>query len=250
MVIGAVALIAATLGPAAARAQTSPPATRVTIYPILARVPIFGASIDLPSVPGDGGGAASGTTDLSLNAAYMAGLLVESPRWMAEVNGLWAALSAHHSLPHVLVDSDTYFFAGRAGVRVAGGVSATGGFRRVTMGLHASLDVAAPVSTLEASAKPGFWDPMIGVDWRRSVGSSWVFDANLQGGGFGVGTDIDVSSDMHARWRPASHFELRTGFTIVHFKLTVADVTVGPLQRTLVVRQSLYGPEIGFGIVF
>src|SRR5580765_5928283 len=59
---------------------------RVTIYPILIKAPIFGASVDLPSLPsapggGGGGGGESGTlsgsTDTALNAAYMGGVLIE-----------------------------------------------------------------------------------------------------------------------------------------------------------------------------
>src|SRR5580765_292405 len=57
---------------------------RVTIYPILIKAPIFGASVDLPSLPPPGGGgggesgALSGSTDTALNAAYMGGVLIEA----------------------------------------------------------------------------------------------------------------------------------------------------------------------------
>jgi hypothetical protein len=43
---------------------------------------------------------------------------------------------------------------------------------------------------------------------------------------------------------------LRAGYSVVHFKWTVGNISIGQLQRTLVTQQTLNGPEIGFGIVF
>ena len=79
---------------------------------------------------------------------------------------------------------------------------------------------------------------------------SWTLDGNFQGGGFGVGTDVDLSAEFHARWRVVKHVELRAGYSLLYFKLTVADVSIGSFQRTLVAKQSLHGPEVGLGIVF
>ncbi len=227
---------------------------RVTLYPILVKAPIFGATVDLPRVPStpdgaDEGGAISGSTDTSLNAAYMAGVLVEANRWFVEASGLWAALSASRTTPRVAVDSNTYFYSARGGVRLVGGLSATGGFRRATVDLDATLALPNSEKTLEGHVKPGIWDPLVGVDWRRSS-RKWTVDGNIQGGGFGVGADVDVSAEFHARWRVARHLELRTGYSLLYFKLTVADVSIGAFQRTLSAKQSLHGPEIGLGIVF
>lgn len=233
----------------------------VTVYPLLVRAPIMGASIDLPSGPavpsnpgaGGGGGTVgevSGSTDLSLNAAWMAGAVVQADRWFAEVFGLYAALSASRSTPRVTVDSNTYFFNGRAGVRLVGGLSATAGFRRISVNLDATLTAPITGTPLEGKAKPAVWDPLIGVDWRQHVNRRWEVDANFQGGGFGVGTDVDLSAEGYANWRVARHLELRLGYMMVHYKLTVANVSIASFQRTLVSRQTLHGPEFAIGIPF
>lgn len=226
----------------------------VTLYPLLLRAPIMGASLKLPSVtPPDGGGGGeevSGSTDFSLNHAWMAGATVGSDRWFAEMFGLYAALSASRATPFVAIDSNTYFFNGRAGVRLFGGVSATAGFRRVSADLHATLTRPSDGTSLEGRAKPALWDPLIGIDWHGQTGSRVRLSANLQGGGFGVGTDLDVSAEAYANWRLLRHVELRAGYTVLHYKTTIAHVTVGPLDRTLISRQTLHGPEIGIGIPF
>ena len=227
---------------------------RVTIYPLLIKAPIFGASVDLPSLPsapGGGGesGALSGSTDTALNAAYMGGVLIEANRWFVEGSTVWAALSATRSSPRIEIDSDTIFFSARAGLRLLGGASVTGGFRRASVDLHATLNLPVLDRTIEGRTKPGIWDPLIGVDWRRDLGA-WTIDTNLQGGGFGVGADADISAEAHARWRVAKHLEFRAGYSFLFLKLTVADVSIGSFQRTLVAKQSLHGPEAGIGIVF
>ena len=235
--------------PQAARA--SKPLT-ITFYPILVRAPLFGARIDAPAI-GNGGGESgdqSGATDVSLNAAYMTGVEVEADRWFGEFNALWAAVSAHHTLPHTSVDSDIYFLNGRAGVRLYRGLSATAGFRRVSTKLDVELTPTGTATTLQGATHPGVWDPLIGVDLRGPVGKSWSIDIDFQGGGFGVGSDLDLSGDLYADWRFARHFSLRTGYTVVHFKLTIDDVRLGSFERTLVATQTLHGPAIGFGVVF
>jgi hypothetical protein len=251
-----VATIAVCASPANADPQsggTGDTSTRVTIYPILIKAPIFGASVDLPSLPSPGGGgedgAVSGSTDTSLNGAYMGGVLVEGNRWFVEGFSVWAALSASRSTPRVTIDSDTIFFSARGGVRLLGGASVTAGVRRASIDLHATLALPALERTIEGRTKPGIWDPLIGVDWRRDMGR-WTLDTNLQGGGFGVGADVDVSAEAHARWRVVKHVELRAGYSLLYLKLTVADVSIGSFQRTLVAKQTLHGPELGIGIVF
>jgi len=228
---------------------------RVTIYPLLVKAPIFGASINLPglpSIPGGGGdesGAVDESTGVSFNAAYMGAALVEANRWFAEVSGTWAALSADRDAPRISVDSDAYFFSARAGVRLVGGLFATGGVRRIRTNLDIQLSLPSTGRTISGTAKPALWDPMVGVDWRRSAGG-FSIDANAQYGGFEVGTDVDASGELHLRWRPIRHLELRTGYTVLHVKMTLADVSIGSFRRELVAKQTLHGPEFGFGIVF
>jgi hypothetical protein len=180
----------------------------------------------------------------------MAGAAVGSDRWFAEMFGLWAALSASRATPLVAVDSDTYFFNGRAGVRLFGGFFATGGFRRISVDLDATLTRPSDGTALEGKVKPVLWDPLIGIDWRGQMGDRVRLSANLQGGGFGVGTDLDVSAEAYASWRLLRHVELRAGYMVVHYKMTIADVTVNSVNRTLISRQTLHGPEIGIGIPF
>jgi hypothetical protein len=263
----ALMLTASAAETAAAEAGQQPPAQqdkrpiKVTVYPILVQAPIFGATIKLPSLPsspggGGGGGsngegsAQSGTTDASLNSAYLGGVTVEANRWFVEFEGTWASLSASHDAPRVGVDTKVRFGRARGGIRLFDGVSATVGVRYIRADLDATLTLAGLNTTIEGRTSPSLWDPIVGVDWRADLGSRWSVSANAQGGGFGVGADLDLSGEANVNWHVTRHFDLRFGYTVFHYKYTIADVSIGSFQRTVVSTQTLNGPIFGFGIVF
>ena len=250
LLMSAAAIVAST-AEVAAPDQTSTKPVEVAIYPLLVQAPIFGATIKLPSIPGGGGegGEQSGSTDFSMNSAYMAGLTISGRQWFGEARGTWADLSASYSAPRLQVESNATLFNARAGVRVADGLFVTGGFRRVGLTLDTQLALPALGVSIQGTTKPALWDPLIGVDWRHRMGR-WIINGNFQGGGFGVGTDVDLSGEVNASWRGIPHTEIRLGFSTVYYKLTVDDVSIGAFQRTLVSTQTLYGPIVGFGFYF
>jgi hypothetical protein len=256
----AVAFLSISLTGTVARGQDPSPAPdpnagkrplKVVIYPILVQAPLFGASIDLPSLPGGGSGERDevrGSTDVSLNAAYLVGFLVETNRVFVEASGTWADISADRESPRVSLKTKTLLFEARGGVRVFKGISATGGVHHLSMDLDAILDLPSLGKTLEGRAKPGFWDPMIGVDWRGQFGR-WELQTAFEGGGFGVGTDVDLSGTVRADYR-IGWFDMRFGYAINHLEATILDVNIGSFQRQMVVKQTLHGPSIGIGIAF
>jgi hypothetical protein len=225
---------------------------KVVIYPLLVQTPLFGASLDLPALPGGGGGeeggAAGGSTDVSLNTAYLVGVLVEANRVFVEASGTWADVSADRQSPRLTVKTDTLLAQARGGVRLFKGVSATGGVHHVDMDLDATLELPRLGRTLEGSATPGYWDPMVGLDWRGQHGR-WNFQTSFEGGGFGVGTDVDLTGEARADYR-LGWFDMRFGYSVSHIEATILDVSIGQFQRTLKVSQTLHGPNVGVGIAF
>jgi opacity protein-like surface antigen len=245
-------------GSAAAAAQDKP--VEVIVYPILVEAPLFGASLDLPSIPGGGGsggggggaegGDQSGKTDVSLNTLYMAGLSVRANRWFAEARGQWADLSASRATPRVTLDTRARFFTARGGVTLFKGLSVTGGVRRIWGELDASL--SPPIlgdKVLSGSVDKTLYDPLVGADWRGRAGK-FIFEANFQAGGFGVGADRDVSSEFDVNWRFTPHTDIRLGWGFFNYKISTDPISIGSFQRTLVSSQTLNGPTVGFGIVF
>lgn len=248
------ALLAAVPAAAAAAAdqpQQPPPArksTRVTIYPLLVQAPIFGASINLPARGGGGDNAEQdGSTEISFNSAWGYGLRVVADRWLADFNGTWADVSAERITPLVHVDTDTRLVSGRGGVRVAGNLYATGGFRRVSTEL--SFTLAGPSRTFTASAEPVLWDPVFGAGWRSDRGPLRL-DATFEVGGFGAGTDVEYWGEGNVDWELFPHFVIRAGYTVFYYKMTIADVNVSSIQRTVISKQTLHGPVVGVGITF
>lgn len=230
-------------------ASQTPQKPYVTVYPILAQVPIFGAVVNVPDSPGlpsDG----SGTTDLSLNGAYMFGVIVETRHWLLDTNALWAAVGASRSDPLTRVHTDVGFMNLVGGVRVGKGLFAIAGVKRVRADINLTLTPSRLNSTIEGDAHPVMWDPVAGVAYRGHLTPSLRWDGVLKIGGFGVGTDFETSLETTVDWSLARHFVIRAGYEFLYYKLTVTNADIDRLSRTLVSKQTLHGPEIGFGIPF
>lgn len=236
-------------------AQKTPQERRakLVIYPILIQAPIFGATVDVPSVPGDGGDGAiggSGSTDAALNAAYMGGVEFDAQRVFGEVDFLWTKPSASRTTPTVDVTSTIWLVTARGGYRFYRGLAVTGGARRLSLDLNTTLQLPDFGVTLRGQSSRVVWDPFVGIDWRRYVNKELSVSLGADAGGFGVGADSDFHLHARADWQPARHLSIRAGYEMFHFDLTLADVSIGALQRSLNATQTLHGPEIGVGIVF
>ena len=212
----------------------------VAIYPVLAWLPIFGASVNfpnLPSLPGGGGGA-SGSTSGSFNGAALAGVSIQKSHWIVDVDGLWASVSASTSTPHVSISTSAIYGDLFAGRQIYNNLALTGGVRRL------ALKVDAQVGNLpNINWKPGVWDPMVGLDWRAALSRKWAVRLALAGGGFGVGNDVDLSASFRADWRFTRHFGTTFGYGALHFQNTTS--VLNQVHKT---KQTLNGPIFGFGI--
>lgn len=231
-------------------AKASPPAQKATeeppygwhtaIYPALAWVPIFGTSVNLPPLPSQPiAPGPSGSTSGSFNGAYFGGARFEKARWSADALFMWAALSSERTTPHTKVDLGFIFGDAHVGREVLPNLYLEGGFRRL------ALNINATVGTDSASGSPGYWDPLIGLTYRRQLGRKWRVLIHGDGGGFGVGSDVDVSGTGRAEWQFARHFGLTMGYGGMHFSDTTT-VSGGKLS----ISPTMHGPIFGFGLYF
>jgi len=213
---------------------------KIAIYPALVWAPIFGAGVTVPPLPSQPiAPGPSGSTDSSLNGAYFGGARIERGKWSADLLFMWAALSAERETPYTKVNLDFVFGDVMVGRELLPGFYVEGGARRV------ALDIHATVGSDSASRSPGFWDPLIGVVYRRQFGRKWRILIRGDGGGFGVGSDVDVSATGRAEWQFARHFGLTGGYGGIHLS---ESNTVA--QRTLTIEPTLHGPIFGVGIFF
>jgi hypothetical protein len=212
----------------------------IGIYPVLAWAPVFGAGITLPPQPSNPIESPSGSTSGSLNGAYFGGARFEKGKWSADLLFMWAALNAERTTPHTKVNLDFVFGDATVGREVLlPGLYVEGGFRRLALDIHATVDSDS------ASRSPGFWDPLIGMTYRRELGKKWRILVHGDGGGFGVGSDVDVTGTGRAEWQFARHYGLSMGYGGMHFSDT--DTHQG---TTLKISPTLHGPIFGFGFFF
>src|SRR5262249_20178046 len=159
--------------------------------------------------PGGGGGSVfDGSTDTSWDSAILAGVSIQREKWLFLFEGQYAGLSADRQNPLLTVKSDIYFFNVTGGWKFRDDLALTGGVKRMAIKIKANLG-----NGLEANTKPGVWDPMIGIDWRKFVTRKLELNGAVEGGGFGVGTDIDLSGGFVANYELFPHFILDMGYT-------------------------------------
>jgi hypothetical protein len=236
----------------ATEAQASPPASKTAatseerpygwhtaIYPALAWVPIFGTSVTLPPQPSQPIAGPTGSTSGSFNGAYFGGARFEQGKWSGDALFMWAALSGERTTPHTSVDLDFIFGDAHVGREVLPNLYLEGGFRRLALDIHATVD------TDSANGSPGYWDPLVGLTYRRQLSKKWRVLIHADGGGFGVGSDVDVAGTGRAEWQFARHFGLTMGYGGMHFSDTTT-VSGG----TLSISPTMHGPIFGFGLYF
>ena len=227
--------------PAPENPAQKPYGWRIAVYPVLAWAPVFGASVTLPPLPSQPitTPGPSGSTASSLNGAFFGGARFETGKWSAEALFMWAALSAERKTPFANVNLDFIFGNAMAGREVLPDLYVEGGIRRL------ALDVHATVGSDSAKRSPGFWDPLVGLTYRRQLGRKWRVLIHGDGGGFGVGSDVDVTASGRAEWQFARHFGLTMGYGGMHF--SESNTVAG---KTLTIRPTLHGPIFGFGLYF
>jgi hypothetical protein len=220
----------------------------VEIYPLFVWAPFMGANAtlpqfpnlpNLPDVPGGTPGP-SGNVSSSFNGAAFAQFRIEKSKWAVEPNLLWAGVSAETASPKAKIKTDVIYGQAMGGREVLPDLWLEGGVRRLALNVGVTL-----LDFPEVSRKPGLWDPLVGVSYRKPFGKKWRLDLHADGGGFGVGSDVDIAVTGRLDWRFAKHFGTTFGWGLLHLKISDAIA-----RRNLTVDQTLNGPILGFGIFF
>jgi hypothetical protein len=241
----------------AATAKDDEGKLKVAIYPIFGWVPFFSSSVAVPNFPSSGGGGIgggnlignlAGNTNISLNGAAVFAADVSWKKWLLESEGMFGSVSGDRTSPHLDVNTSVDygdFFVGR---ELGHGLTALAGFRRM------GVDVGATFLTLPTvSFDPQVWDPLIGIEWRHTLSRKLFAQVRLDGGGFGVGSDMDIDAQARLEWRFAKHFGTVIGYQALQTRHsgTISETLLSTTYiRPWSYHQTYQGPIIGFGVYF
>lgn len=230
----------------AAEAQTTAPGSaveqdwHVTVYPVLAWVPLdIAIDVNVPPIDGGGGGSGQILTK-RFDGAFFAGVAASDGVWRIEGYGLWAGIGGDRpERPFLQVDLDLIYGTARLGRRIGPDLFVTGGVRRVAIDYDITLG-----DLPRLSRKPGVWDPIVGVGWHR-VRQKVEWHATFEGGGFGAGADVDLGASLSVDWKPVKHFGLTAGYNLLYLKLSDSVAS-----RELTMKITAHGPTVGVGLYF
>jgi len=212
----------------------------VTIYPVLAWVPLdIAIDVDIPPIDGGGGGSGQ-ILDSQLDGAFFAGVTASNGVWRIEGYGLWTSFGGDRpERPTLEIDLDLIYGSARLGRRIASDLYATGGVRRLAVDYDITLG-----DLPRLSRKPGLWDPIVGIGWHR-VRPKVEWHAAFDGGGFGAGADVDLGASLSVDWKPIPHFGLTAGYNLLYLKISDSLAS-----RHVTMKLTVHGPIVGFGLYF
>jgi hypothetical protein len=213
---------------------------KITAYPILVWLPLdIGIDVEVP--PGDGSEGGSGDIlDGRVDGAFLGGLSANNGKWAIETQAIWAGVGGDRvELPKLVVDADIVYAYGTVGRAVARDLYVTAGVRRLALGYDITIN-----DQPQFTRKPGVWDPLIGIGYHR-VRNTLELHAVFEGGGFGVGADVDIGAGVRLDWKPIPHVGLTVGYNAIYFELTHTET-----ERDFTVKQTLNGPIVGIGLYF
>jgi len=236
------AFLLAAAGVANAQTSSNDDDWKVAIYPVFGWLPLgIDIKVDVPDLPdGGGGGGSADIVDGRFDGAFLGGFYASKGLFRMEADGLWAAVGGDRpERPFLRVDADVIYFHANAGVKVARDLYVTGGVRRLALKYNVQFG-----DQPEFERKPGVWDPLVGLGYHK-VGDTLEVHAAFEGGGFGVGSDVELGGSFRLDWKPIRHFGITGGYNYLYFK-----VENELRNRTFTVNQTLHGPTLGIGFYF
>ena len=254
----AAAAIAVLLGASSPAAAQSPSPAKpsggdngwdVSIYPILAYLPVMGINVRLPDAPPCAtcppGTPPASSADSGLSGAAFFGFRVEKSRFAVEGVFNYAGLEASKSSPAVDVKLKVYAGAFKGGFMVVKDLYAEAGARYI------GLKVTAAVLTYpEVTWKPGKWAPVVGMTYHPQLAKRWRLQAHLDWIGLGGDAYSAVSGQARAEWEPIKHVLVTAGYGFSTEKFNATLDTARFASKDIHLDYTLYGPVLGIGFRF
>lgn len=249
-------VVVASLAASTALAQAPPPGPSgnqsgwdVTVYPILAYIPVMGINVRLPDAPPCSTCAPStppeSSADSGLSGAAFFGMRVEKSRFALEGVFNYAGLEASKSAPFVDLSLKMYLGTIKGGFMVVKDLYAEAGAR------YTGLKITASVQTYpQVSWEPGRWDPLVGLTYHPQLGKKWRLHA--QADWIGLGGDVYSATAGQARleWQPINHFLLTAGYGFSKEKINATLETAKYGNKDIHLDYTLHGPVLGIGFRF
>jgi len=220
----------------------------VSIYPILAYVPVMGIDVRLPDAEPCANCSPvtpEGHGDSGLSGAAFVGFRAEKSRFAVEGMFNYAGLEASKSLPFLDVNLKAYAGSIKGGFMVVKNLYAEAGARYVGLKVTASVQ-DFPAVTWE----PGRWDPLVGVTYDPHLAKRWRLQSHIDWIGLGGNAYSAASGQARVEWEPIHHFLLTGGYGFSKEKWndTLESAKFG--NKDIHLDYTLHGPVVGIGLHF
>jgi hypothetical protein len=177
----------------------------------------------------------------NLEAGYMINYRHKGDKWAFGADYIYLNVTPSADKPPATLDLKQTIFELNVGYEIQPGLELLGGIRGVDIKSVVTFNLG-PNPTVNSSAD---WvDPIVGLDYRRSLSQKWVFYGRGDIGGFGVGSDLTWQLGAYFGYQPSKNWNLFGGYR--HLSFDYKDDNANQFFYDI----DISGPLLGVGFKF
>lgn len=163
-------------------------------------------------------------------------------KWALGIDYIYLDLLPTSDVPPATVSLRQTVTEMSVGYEVQQGLEVLAGFRYIDIRMNATINIQpAPPPTTGSDA---WFDPIVGLDYRRTLSDNWQFYGRGDIGGFGVGSDLTWQLAGYFGYKPSENWNLFAGYRHIDFDYKSDN------EKKFFYDIAISGPLIGFGYYF
>jgi len=163
-------------------------------------------------------------------------------KWALGIDYIYLNISPSSDVPPATVDLRETVTELSVGYEVQPGLEVLAGFRYIDIRTSARLNVQP--SPPPITGADNWFDPIVGLDYRRALSGKWKFYGRGDIGGFGVGSDLTWQLAGYFGYMPSKNWNLFAGYRHIDVDYESDN------EKKFFYDIAISGPLIGFGYNF
>jgi predicted porin len=178
----------------------------------------------------------------NFEAGIMANYRLKGGKWAFNLDYIYLNVTPSADKPPADVDLKQTIVEASAGYELRPELDLVAGIRYVDIDVNATINLTPKPPSLAAA--DDWIDPVIGLDYRRSMSDKWRFYGRADVGGFGVGSDLSYQLAAYFGYMPSDRWNLYAGYRHLDFDYKSDN------DKKFFYDVTLSGPLAGFGYHF
>ncbi len=151
----------------------------------------------------------------NLEGGFMGNYRAKGNKWAFGLDYIYLNISPSSDVPPATVDLKQTIVELSVGYEVRPELEVLAGIRSVDIDMSATINVTPPPPPMTGA--DDWIDPIVGLDYRRTLSEKWQFYGRSDVGGFGVGSDLTWQLAAYFGYMPSKNWNLFAGYRHLDF---------------------------------